>query len=77
MALVSATVTAVAVRFTTGASLTAVIVRATSMSAGLLATLPLPLSPPIREPVSSKSRFSVTSPSVAPLTSWFTFDALV
>ena len=77
MALVSATVKAVAVRFTTGASLTAVIVSATSMSAGLFATLPLPLSPPIREPVSLKSRFSVTSPSVAPFVSWFRLEALV
>ena len=60
---------------TVGASFTGVIVNAIVTSGGLAATLPLPTSPPMREPVSSKETVSVTSPPAPPLVSWLTLAA--
>ena len=68
--------TAPPVSDTTGASLTGTIVSAIVRSAGTFETLPLPTSPPMREPLSSTDMRKVTSPAAVPLRSLLTFKAL-
>ena len=68
---VSMAVTVVVGAVTAGASFTATMSSPTRQGAGWSATLPAPMSLPIRAPASSIVSVSVTSPGSAPLRSWF------